>query len=222
MLLGGREEYQAELIELARSSGVRPELVAWPEFRRVSGLGDEDKHQGAAVLVRERPLLTEGDLGRLAEARVVLALDQISDPQNLGAILRSAAFFGVDGVLVLKDRSAEVSPLVSRIAVGGAELVDIYRVTNLARSLGRLKDMGYWIYGLDERGPATLAQTDFDARTVLVVGAEGEGLRRRTRETCDGLVRIPGGTRGLESLNAGVATAVALSELYRDGSPAPG
>jgi 23S rRNA (guanosine2251-2'-O)-methyltransferase len=219
MLLGGKESYHSDLIELARDNGVRPELVGWPDFRRLTGLGDDDKHQGAAVLINPRPLLTEGDLGRLAEGRVVLALDQISDPQNLGTILRSAAFFGVDGVLVLKNRSAEVSPLVARVAVGGAELVDTFRVTNLARSLERLQSMGYWIYGLDERGPATLAQTEFDERTVLVVGAEGEGLRRRTRETCDALVRIPGGRRGLESLNAGVATAIALAEVFRAREP---
>jgi 23S rRNA (guanosine2251-2'-O)-methyltransferase len=215
MLLGGKESYHADLIALARQAGVRPELLAWPDFRRLTGLGDEDKHQGAAVLADRRPLLTEADLGRLAEGRVVLALDQISDPQNLGTILRCAAFFGVDGVLVLKNRSAEVTPLVARVAVGGAELVDTFRVTNLVRALQRLQSMGYWAYGLDERGPATLAQTEFDARTVLVVGAEGEGLRRRTRETCDGLVRIPGGRPGLESLNAGVATAVALAEVFR-------
>jgi 23S rRNA (guanosine2251-2'-O)-methyltransferase len=215
MLLGGKESYHADLIALARENGIRPELVEWPEFRRVTGLGDDDKHQGTALLVNRRALLTEADLGRLAEARVVLALDQISDPQNLGTILRSAAFFGVDGVLVLKNRSAEVSPLVARVAVGGAELVDTFRVTNLARSLERLQSMGYWVYGLDERGPATLAETEVDARTVLVVGAEGEGLRKRTRDTCDALVRIPGGRRGLESLNAGVATAVALAEVFR-------
>jgi 23S rRNA (guanosine2251-2'-O)-methyltransferase len=215
MLLAGKESYHSDLIALARENRLRPELVEWPEFRRVTGLGDDDKHQGAALLVEPRPLLTEADLGRLAESRVVLALDQISDPQNLGTILRSAAFFGVDGVLVLKNRSAEVSPLVARVAVGGAELVDTFRVVNLARSLERLQSMGYWVYGLDERGPTTLAHTEFDERTVLVVGAEGEGLRKRTRDTCDALVRIPGGRRGLESLNAGVATAVGLAEVFR-------
>jgi 23S rRNA (guanosine2251-2'-O)-methyltransferase len=215
MLLAGKESYHADLIALARENRIRPELVEWPEFRRVTGLGDDDKHQGAALQVKPRPLLTEADLGRLAEGRVVLALDQISDPQNLGTILRSAAFFGVDGVLVLKNRAAEVSPLVARVAVGGADLVDTFRVINLARSLERLQSMGYWVYGLDERGPATLAQTEFDEHTVLVVGAEGEGLRKRTRDTCDALVRIPGGRRGLESLNAGVATAVGLAEVFR-------
>jgi len=217
LLLGGKESYHRDMIELARRSGVTPEFLQWPEFRRIGEVSDDDKHQGVVALVKPRALLTEGDLDRLAGTgpSVVLALDQISDPQNLGTILRSAAFFGVDGVLVLKNRSAEVTPLVARVAVGGAELVQTFRVTNLARSLDMLKQLGFWIYGLDERGPATLAQTEFDARAVLVVGAEGEGLRQRTRQFCDALVRIPGGRPGLESLNAGVATAVALSEVYR-------
>jgi 23S rRNA (guanosine2251-2'-O)-methyltransferase len=217
LLLGGKESYHADMIKLARRSGIEPELLAWPEFRRLGGVTDDDKHQGVVALVARRPLLTEGDLDRLAGAdpRVVLALDQISDPQNLGTILRCAAFFGVDAVLVLKNRSAEVTPLVARVAVGGAELVDTYRVTNLARSLEALKQLGFWVYGLDERGPGTLAQTEFDARAVLVVGAEGEGLRQRTRQFCDALVKIPGGRPGLESLNAGVATAIALSEVFR-------
>ncbi|MDQ3740350.1 MAG: 23S rRNA (guanosine(2251)-2'-O)-methyltransferase RlmB [Actinomycetota bacterium] len=215
MILAGKEAYHADLIALAREHGIRPELLDWPAFRRAGDFAEEDKHQGVALFTEPRPLFTERDLGRLRDARVVLALDQISDPQNLGTILRSAAFFGVDGVLVLKNRAAEVTPLVARIAVGGADLVDLYRVTNLARSLEILKKEGFWVYGLDERGPATLAQTEFDAKSVLVVGAEGEGLRQRTRQTCDVLVRIPGGRRGLESLNAGVATAVALGELFR-------
>lgn len=215
MILAGKESYHHDLIELAGRVGVQPEFMAWPEFRRVGGVSDEDKHQGVVVLIKPRPVLTEADLGNLAEARVVLALDQISDPQNLGTILRNAAFFGVDAALILKNRAAEISPLVARVAVGGAELVPSFRITNLARSLEILQGMGFWVYGLDERGERTLAETQFDAKTVLVVGAEGEGLRRRTKETCDALVRIPGGQPGLESLNAGVATAVALAEVFR-------
>jgi 23S rRNA (guanosine2251-2'-O)-methyltransferase len=220
LLMAGKEDYHRELIALARQAGIKPELLAWPEFRRTGGVTDDDKHQGIVALTAPRPLLTEGDLGALADARVILALDQISDPQNLGTILRSAAFFGVDAALVLKNRAAEVSPLVARVAVGGAELVPTYRITNLARSLEILKGMGFWVYGLDERGDASLAQTEFDPKSVLVVGAEGEGLRQRTRQFCDALVRIPGGRPGLESLNAGVATAVALAELFRDRPPA--
>jgi 23S rRNA (guanosine2251-2'-O)-methyltransferase len=215
LLVAGKDSYHRDLIELARGAGIEPEWLAWPEFRRVGGVSDDDKHQGVVVLTRPRRMLTEADLGELAEAQVVLALDQISDPQNLGTILRNAAFFGVDAALILKNRAAEISPLVARVAVGGAELVKTFRITNLARSLEILQGMGFWVYGLDERGERTLAETEFDAKTVLVVGAEGEGLRQRTKATCDALVRIPGGQAGLESLNAGVATAVALAEVFR-------
>lgn len=215
LILAGKETYHRDLVKLARRCGIEPEWLAWPDFRRVGAVSDEDKHQGALVLTRPRPLRTEADLSELADARVVLALDQVSDPQNLGTILRSAAFFGVDGALILKNRAAEISPLVARVAVGGAELVKAFRITNLARSLEILQGMGFWVYGLDERGERTLAQTEFDAKTVLVIGAEGEGLRQRTRATCDALVRIPGGQAGLESLNAGVAAAVALAEVFR-------
>jgi 23S rRNA (guanosine2251-2'-O)-methyltransferase len=219
LVLAGKESYHRDLIALARQNGIHAEFMPWPEFRRVGGVTDDDKHQGIVALTRPRPIRTEADLDELADAHVVLALDQISDPQNLGTILRSAAFFGVDALLVMKNRAAEVSPLVARVAVGGAELVPIFRVTNLARSLEILKGLGFWIYGLDERGDSTLAQAQFDAKTVLVVGAEGEGLRHRTKQLCDALVRIPGGQTGLESLNAGVATAVALAEVFRDRAP---
>ena len=216
LVMAGKESYHRDLIDLARKAGIQPEMLPWPEFRHAGGVTDEDKHQGIVALTTRRRLLTEADLSELTDARVVLALDQISDPQNLGTILRSAAFFGVDALLVMKNRAAEVTPLVARVAVGGAELVNIFRITNLARSLEILKGVGFWIYGLDERGERTLAQTEFDAKTVLVVGAEGEGLRHRTKQLCDELVRIPGGQDGLESLNAGVATAVALAEVFRN------
>jgi 23S rRNA (guanosine2251-2'-O)-methyltransferase len=215
LLLAGKESYHQDLVKLARQANIEPKWLEWPEFRRAGGVTDDDKHQGVVALTTPRRMLTEADLGTLADARVVLALDQISDPQNLGAILRSAAFFGVDATLLMKNRAAEISPLVARVAVGGAELVKTFRITNLARSLEILQGMGFWVYGLDERGKSTLAETEFDAKTVLVVGAEGEGLRQRTKTFCDALVRIPGGQTGLESLNAGVATAVALAEVFR-------
>jgi 23S rRNA (guanosine2251-2'-O)-methyltransferase len=200
-------------MQTARAAGVTPEFVAWPEFRRITGLTDDDKHQGVCLFASAHPVYGEHDLDRLAQGHLVVALDQISDPQNLGAVLRASAFFGVDAVLLLKNRSAELTPKVARIAVGGAEFVEVYRVTNLARSLDILRDYGYWIYGLDERGEHAIQDTAFDRQTVLVVGAEGQGLRQRTRTKCDALVRIPGGREGVESLNAAVATAIALSEI---------
>ena len=154
LLLAGKEPYHRDMVKLARTRGIEPEWLEWPAFRREGGVSDDDKHQGVVALTTRRPLLTEADLGALRDASVVLALDQISDPQNLGTILRNAAFFGVDAVLLLKNRAAEISPLVARVAVGGADLVTTYRITNLARSLEILQGMGFWVYGLDERGEA--------------------------------------------------------------------
>ena len=202
-------------LELTRPVGVEPKLVLWQEFHRLTGLGQDEKHQGICIFVEPRPTYGEADLDRLADTRLVVALDQITNPHNLGTILRSSGFFGVDAVILLRDRAADVSSEALRVASGGAEFVEIFRVTNLARTLRALKDVGYWIYGLDERGASTTAETDFHPQAVLVVGAEGEGLRRLTRETCDFLVRIPGGREGVESLNAAVATSIAIAEVKR-------
>jgi len=218
VVLAGQEPYLEELLGLARRAGVEPESVPMDKFLRAANFNEDErrhKHQGVVLFAEPRTVYGEGDLDGLAGARAVLALDQVSNPQNLAAILRAAAFFGVDAVLLLKNRSASLTPEVVRVAVGGAEYVKVFEVINLARSLERLKEVGFWVYGLDERGERTLAETDFGDRTVLVVGAEGEGLRQRTRKFCDALVRIPGGRPGLGSLNVAVATAVAIAELYR-------
>jgi 23S rRNA (guanosine2251-2'-O)-methyltransferase len=218
IILAGQEPYLEDLIELARRAKIKPEILPLDKFLRIANFTEEErrqKHQGIYIFAEPRTIYSENDLDTLRDARVILALDQVSNPQNLAAILRNAAFFGVDAVLLLKNRSASLTPEVVRIAVGGAEYVRIFEVINLARSLDKLKTLGFWVYGLDERGEKTLAETDFGDQTVLVVGAEGEGLRHRTREFCDALVRIPGGRPGLGSLNVGVATAVAVAELFR-------
>jgi 23S rRNA (guanosine2251-2'-O)-methyltransferase len=174
-------------------------------------------HQGAALL--SEPLTDvalEDVLDRAAEAEksVVLVLDQVTDPQNVGAILRSAAAFGADAVLV-PDRHAppETGALV-KAASGAVEIVPLVRVINLARALEELKKAGFWIAGLDGQAPQTLAAADMTGKVVLVLGAEGEGLRRLTRDHCDILVRLPISAR-MESLNVSAAAAVALYELAR-------
>lgn len=216
LLEGKKSHLNDEYIELARQIKIQPEILPWAKFLRVTELTEEEKHQGVCIFAEQRTIYSEYELDILSDARAILALDQISNPQNLGTILRNAAFFHVDAVLLLKNRSSDISPTVTRVAVGGAEFVKIFKVTNLARSLDTLKKHGFWVYGLDERGEKTLAETNFDKKAVFVVGAEGEGLRLRTGQFCDVLVRIPGGRPGLESLNAGVATAVALAELFRN------
>jgi 23S rRNA (guanosine2251-2'-O)-methyltransferase len=217
VLLAGKKNFlNKEYIELARQIRIEPEILPWFDFLRATELTKDEKHQGVCIFAEPRTIYNEKDLVILRDARVVLALDQVSNPQNLATMLRNAAFFGVDAVILLRNRSTDLSPTVLRVAVGGAEFVKIFKVINLARSLDILKKFGFWVYGLDEHGEKTLAETDFAEKTVFVVGAEGQGLRLRTKKFCDALVRIPGGREGLESLNAGVATALAFAEFFRN------
>lgn len=174
-------------------------------------------HQGAALLsepLTDIALEDVLDRAAAAEKSVVLVLDQVTDPQNVGAILRSAAAFGADAVLV-PDRHAppETGALV-KAASGAVEIVPLVRVVNLARALEELKKAGFWIAGLDGQAPQTLAAADMTGKVALVLGAEGEGLRRLTRDHCDILVRLPISER-MESLNVSAAAAVALYELAR-------
>jgi len=215
LVLAGKEAYFEDIIGLAQKAGIKPEFVSWPEFQRIGKFSEDEKAQGVCLFAKDRPVLSEKDLDLLASARTVIILDQVSDPQNLATILRGAAFFGVEAVILLKNRSVDVTPTVIRTAVGGAEFVNIFKVTNLARCIEELKAMKFWVFGLDERGEKTLAQTDFGEHAAIVIGAEGEGLRRLTREACDFLVRIPGGRTGVESLNAAVAASIAMAEIYR-------
>jgi 23S rRNA (guanosine2251-2'-O)-methyltransferase len=218
----GAARYLQEFIELAREAGVAPDLMRTGEFLRLGGLDEDDKHQGVFVVTDPLPVYTEYDFGLLDDAGVVVVLDQLSNPQNFGTIIRTAAFYGVDGIIWLKDRAVDIDATVSRIAVGGTELVKLFRVTNLARAIDLLKQRGWWVYGLDERGARSLAQTTFDAKTALIIGAEGEGMRQRTKLYCDEMVQIPGGQGGLTSLNAAVAAGIVIAEAFRGRLRRPG
>lgn len=145
---------------------------------------------------------------------LLLVLDQVQDPNNLGACLRTADAAGVDAVVVPKDRSAPMSETVRSVASGAAETVPIARVTNLARTLRALKDLGVWIFGTSDRADMGLYQADLAGPIALVMGAEGKGLRRLTSETCDLLVRVPMAGR-VDCLNVSVATGVCLFEIAR-------
>lgn len=174
------------------------------------------KHQGVVAVTGDYPYAElEQVLPQLAAPSLLVALDQISDPHNFGAIVRSSVAFGADAVITLKDRAAPVTPVVVRASAGATERARIARVTNLARTLTALRERGLHILGLDARATLTLDRVPFgDAGRVLVIGSEGDGLRRLTREHCDDLVRIemPG---GFESLNAAVAASIALYESAR-------
>ena len=174
-------------------------------------------HQGAAALVEplpETPL--DAVLAAFAEAprACIVVLDQAIDPRNVGAVLRSAAAFEA-GAVVVQDRHAPpAAGALAKAASGALDLVPLVRVTNLARSLKAAKDAGFWCVGLDGTAPRTLAEADLGGRIALVLGAEGTGFRRLTREGCDFLVRIPI-AGAMESLNLATAAAIALYEWAR-------
>ena len=171
-------------------------------------LGRDSVHQG--VLLEARPL-PELDISEIvSNSGLVLALDQITDPHNVGAILRTAAAFGVDAIIATDRHAPEFSGVLAKTASGGLEHVPIVEVVNLARALDQLGEAGFWRVGLDSEGPASLEATALSRPTVLVLGAEGKGLRRLTREQCDVLARLdmPG---PIKSLNVSNACAVALT-----------
>ena len=179
-------------------------------------------HQGWALEVE--PLIT-ADLDDVLRAAavtpgrsIVILLDQVSDPHNVGAILRSAAAFGAQAVILAEHGAPPASGVLAKAASGALDSVPLVREVNLARTLDRLKEAGFWCCGLDEAAPAPLASLDLGPRVVLALGSEGGGLRRLVRERCDFLARLP--TRpALPSLNVSNAAAVALYELVR-GAPA--
>jgi 23S rRNA (guanosine2251-2'-O)-methyltransferase len=176
-------------------------------------------HQGAAMLCAPLPLVGIEDIPDAPadgapppSRRVVVALDQVSDPHNVGAVLRSAAAFGALAVLITDRRAPEETGTIAKAACGALETVPLVRAVNFARALESLKAKGFWCVGLDGAAPATLAEQDLPEALVLVLGAEGAGLRRLTLETCDFTARLPI-RPGMESLNVSNAAAVALYAL---------
>lgn len=172
-------------------------------------------HQGVVAIVRQQEFLTIEDiLAPTGDPRLVLALDGIEDPQNLGALLRTADGAGVDSVVMTERRAAPLSAVAAKAAAGAQEHLRIARVVNLVRALEDLKRQNLWIIGLDERGTTDYDRFDFTGDCVLVLGREGEGLHDLVRRTCDHLLRIPM-AGGVSSLNVSAAGAVVLYEAFR-------
>jgi 23S rRNA (guanosine2251-2'-O)-methyltransferase len=194
--------------------GPAPETVARADLERL--LPERAVHQGLALLASPLPEqdLDEACRPAAGERPRVVVLDQVTDPQNVGAVLRCAAAFGAAAVVVTRDHSPAETGTLAKAASGALELVPLVRVTNLARALDRLAELGYWRFGLDAGGATTLADADLAGPVALVLGAEGAGLRRLTAERCDHLVRLPTDPR-IGSLNVSAACAVALYEAHR-------
>ena len=204
-----------QLLRDAKASGVLVEEVSWARLGHITG---GSVHQGIAMQTAasdtlDLDLLIEGcaDLG---ESPVLLALDGVTDPQNLGAVVRSAEAMGAQGVILPQRRSAGLTGSVAKVAAGALEHIPVARVVNLNRSLEKLKVAGYRVIGLAEEGDVTITDVDLDGPLVLVTGSEENGLSLLTRRHCDQLVRIP--LRGVTpSLNVSVATAICVYEIAR-------
>jgi 23S rRNA (guanosine2251-2'-O)-methyltransferase len=183
--------------------------------RRLDGFYGGGRHQGVVARIEVRKASDSLDeILEGVEHPLLLVLDGVTDPHNLGACLRVANGAGVHAVLAPKDRAVGVTPTVSKVASGAAESTPYLMVTNLARTLSELKERNIWIVGADERAEKTLYEADLPESIAWVLGAEGEGMRRLTRESCDHLVRIP--MRGeVESLNVSVSAGVCLYESAR-------
>jgi len=187
----------------------------------LSGVVGNLRHQGVVARYAAARTWDENELEGLIEAAagraLVLVLDGVQDPHNLGACLRSAAAAGATAVLIPKDKSVQVNATVRKTSAGAADSVPVIPVTNLARALRDLQQLGVWLYGLAGDAEASLYSIDLRGNVALVLGGEADGLRRLTRENCDQLVKIPmpGGGAGVESLNVSVATGVTLFEAVR-------
>jgi 23S rRNA (guanosine2251-2'-O)-methyltransferase len=215
-----KERHDARLqqvIDLCRAAGVR---LRFEPREQLTRLAQTSAHQGIVAVVRQKSVLELEDLLQAPSrstgdsARLLLALDGVEDPQNLGALLRTADGAGVDGVVLTERRSAPLSPVAIKASAGASEHVRIARVVNLVRALEQMKAANIWSIGLDERGSMDYDGFDFTGNCVLVLGREGAGLHDLVRKTCDHLLRIPM-AGGVSSLNVSAAGAVVLYEAAR-------
>jgi 23S rRNA (guanosine2251-2'-O)-methyltransferase len=197
-----------EIIDLARRASVPVRFEPRASLERLAG---SSAHQGVIALGAARKY---ADIESVAEAEMLVVLDGVEDPHNLGAIIRTAHAAGAGAVIIPERRAASVTDVVAKTAAGALEHLPVVRVTNINRALEELKERGYWIYGLDERGTQAHDQTDYAQRSVLVLGGEGKGLHEQVRKHCDVIVRIPMAGK-ISSLNVSVAAGVVLFEWRR-------
>lgn len=202
------------MISEARKAGIS---VQTRPRKTLDQLAGTDKHQGVVARVRVKEHLGEQDLFHIIESHekpLLLILDGVQDPHNLGACLRTADAAGVDAVIIPRHQVASLSPVVHKVACGAAETMPLIQVANLARCMTELKKQGIWMMGASLGAPQTLYEIDLNRSLAIVLGAEGTGLRHLTEEQCDWLAEIP--MRGtVASLNVSVATGVCLYEALR-------
>lgn len=214
---GRNDERLEQLLELARLKRIPIEIVARKELDEAN----EGRHQGVVAAVSPARTLNERDLDILLEQievpPLLLILDGVTDPHNLGACLRSADAAGVHAVILPKDKSATLNATVRKVACGAADVIPVIQVTNLARTMRDIQEKGIWIYGTAGEAEQSVYETKITGPVALVMGAEGKGMRRLTREHCDELVKLPM-AGSVSSLNVSVATGVCLFEIVRQRS----
>lgn len=188
--------------------------VMQADNKRLEGLAGSNRHQGVVAIVENPRAELDDVLENLPPDATLLALDGVTDPHNLGACLRVADALGVSAVIAPKDRAVGITPIVSKVASGAAESVPYVMVTNLSRTLQEFKECDIWVIGADSEATEDIYSLKISGRVAWVLGAEGSGLRRLTRESCDQLVRIPM-TGSVESLNVSVSCGICLYETIR-------
>lgn len=189
--------------------------------KKLDKMADGNNHQGIVIEVEMPGVHSENELKHrvknLSEVPLFLVLDQVQDPHNLGACLRTADAAGVHGLIITKDNSSGITPTVCKVSCGAAETVPVYQVTNLSRTLRWLKEQNIWIMGADGESDQSVFSADLKIPLALVMGTEGTGMRRLTKEQCDFLVKIPM-LGQVESLNVSVAAAVMIYEAFKQRS----
>ena len=210
-----RPPFLDELLDLARKAKVVYQVVAPEALDKLSG---GEKHQGVICKLTQAKTIELDEFLRGIDTNspaLVVILDHIEDPHNLGAIIRSAEAGGASGVIIAKRRSAVPNDTVIKTSAGASLRLPVIQVANITRTIERLKESGFWAVGLDGNANASLWAEDMPERTALVVGAEGEGLSRLVGKTCDILMKIPIMQEGVSSLNASVASALGVFEWSR-------
>ena len=212
---GETDRTLGHIASTARAGGV---VVVEADRRKLDAMSRTKAHQGVIALAAVREYVTVDEILKRAEEKgekpLLVVCDEISDPHNLGAIIRTAECAGAHGVIIPKRRSAGLTAIVGKTSAGAVSYLPVARVPNLVATLQELKDKGVWIYGTAAEGSSSLYKTDLRGPAAIVIGSEGDGMSRLTRENCDFLVSIP--LRGkISSLNASAAAAVLLYEAVR-------
>lgn len=214
---GRDDERLQQLFTLAKQNGIHVQVVK----KHFLDEQAEGNHQGVALKAKPVQVKNEHDLyaqlDKLDEPAFVLILDSITDPHNLGACLRTADAAGVHAVVAPKDKAVGITATVSKVACGAAETVPFYQVTNLARTMKEFQERGIWLYGTAGEASESIYKTDLKGPIAIAMGAEGKGLRRLTRESCDHLIHVPM-AGDVSSLNVSVAAGVCLFEAVRQRS----